>query len=125
MPPQGPNPFVYIFPAVLLVAAVLYFAYGAVDRTGLTSFQTEAQVTGKQHTPVSTTYITERVAGQTMTRPRQNPEAYVLALKVGNDETGGAVSKQLYDSLKAGDRVHVTARRTRISKRILITDVSR
>jgi hypothetical protein len=125
MPPQGPNPFVYIFPGLLLVAVVLYFAYGAVDRMGLETREAEALVTGKQFAAGSTTYTTEVIGGRTMTRANKNPEAFIVQLKVGDEDTGSAVAKQLYDSLESGDRVHVKVRRTRLSKRILVTDVRR
>ena len=123
--PQGPSPSVYIFPAVALTAVLLYFLYGAVDRVGLDSRQAEGRVTGKQHTPGSTTYTTEVIGGRTMTRAHQNPEAYVVALDVGGEATGGAVTKELYDSLAPGARVRVRYRRTRVSKRLLVTSVSR
>lgn len=122
---QGPNPFVYIFPAVLLAAVMLYFTYGAVDRVGLATHQAEAQVTGKQHTAGSTTYTTEIIGGRTMTRPTRNPEAYVVSLRLAGETTGGVVSRELYDALTTGDRVRVSYRKTRLSKRLLVTDVKR
>ena len=122
---QGPNPFVYVFPAVLLVAVALYFGYGALDRVGLATMQGEAQVTGKQVTPASTTYTTEVIGGRTMTRANQNPEAYVVTLQVGGETTGAAVSQDVYESLRPGTQVQVSYRRTRISKRLVVTDVRR
>jgi hypothetical protein len=125
VPTQGPSPFVYVFPAVILAAVLLYFLYGAVDRLGLETGQAEARVTGKQFAPGSTTYTTEVVGGRTVTRPHRNPEAYVVTLDVNGEATGGAVSRELYDSLQAGERVRVQFRRTRLSKRMLVTDVRR
>jgi hypothetical protein len=125
MAQQGPNAFAYVFPAVLLGAVALYFVYGAVDRAALGSQQGEAQVTGKQVTPASTTYVTEAVGGRTYTKPRYNPEAYVVALKLAGEATGAAVSQQLYESLQPGDRVRVKYQRTRLTKRVLVTDLSR
>jgi hypothetical protein len=122
---QGPSPFAYVFPAVLLVAAALYFAYGAIDRVGLATQHGEAKVTGKQHTPGSTTYTTEVIGGRTMTRPNRNPDAYIVTLQLAGEATGGAVSRDLYESLQPGDQVHVSYRRTRVSKRLLVTDVKR
>ena len=125
MPTQGPNPIVYVVPAVLLAAVLLYFVYGAVDRLGLESVQADARVTGKQYAAGSTTYTTEVVGGRTMTRAQKNPEAFLVTLDVNGEQTGGAVSKELYDSLREGERVRVSVRRTRVSKRLLITDVRR
>jgi hypothetical protein len=125
MQSQGPNPLAYLFPAVALLAVVAYFVYGAIDRFGLESHPAEARVTGKQFTPGSTTYTTEVIAGRTMTKANQNPDAYVVALDIGGEATGGMVSPELYESLAPGERVHVKVRRTRLSKRILVTDVHR
>lgn len=126
MPPEAPNPFViYAFPAIALVAVLLYFVYGAVNRVGLDTYQGEARVTGKQLTPGSTTYTTEVVAGRSWTKANQNPDAYVVQLDLDGEATGGMVSQQLYESLQAGERVRVRFSRTRLTKRILVTDVSR
>lgn len=122
---QSPSASVYVLPALLLVAVALYFAYGAVDRAALPTLQADAQVTGKQRTPASTTYTTEVIGGRTMTRPTQNPEAYVLALQVAGEATGGVVSQELFDTVQPGARVRVTYRRTRLSRRILVTSVTR
>ena len=125
MSSQSTTSFAYIFPAVVLAAVVLYFLYGAIDRVGLAAQRAEAQVTGKQYAAGSTTYTTEMIGGRTMTKANKNPEAFIVTLKVGDDETGSAVSKPLYESLQAGERVHVQVRRTRLSKRLLVTDVTR
>lgn len=120
-----PNPFAYVFPAILLAAAVLYFAYGNVDRAALGTQQGEARVTGKQVTPASTTYVSEIVAGRTYQRPRYNPEMYVVNLELAGEPTGAAVDLELYQSLHEGDVVRVKYQRTRLTKRLLVTDVSR
>lgn len=125
MSTQSPNPFAYIFPAVALVAVLLYFLYGAIDRLGLAAHGAEAQVTGKQFAAGSTTYTTEVIGGRTMTKANKNPEAYIVTLQVGTEETGSTVSKTLYESLQAGERVQVKVRRTRLSKRLLVSDVTR
>jgi hypothetical protein len=60
-----------------------------------------------------------------MTRPTRNPEAYVVSLRLAGETTGGVVSRELYDALTTGDRVRVSYRKTRLSKRLLVTDVKR
>jgi type IV secretory pathway TrbF-like protein len=121
----APNPFVYIFPAILLGAVLLYYLYGAVDRVGLETHDAEARVIGKQVGPGSTTYHTTVVDGRTWSQAQTNPDAYIVTLDVEGDTTGSAVSRQLYESLDTGERVRVQFRRTRLSKRVLVTDVSR
>lgn len=123
---QVPNPLIiYAFPAIALVAAVLYFSYGAFDRLGLDTRQGEARVTGKQFARGSTTYNTEIIDGRSYTMSQRNPDAYLVTLDLNGEATGGAVSPQLYESLQAGERVRVKFRRTRLTKRLLVTDVSR
>ena len=119
------NPFVYVFPAILLIAVAVYFAFGTVDRVGLTPHSAQARVTGKEFTQGSTTYTTEVIGGRTMSRPTRNPDVYLVTLDLMGTSTGAAVSRQVYESLQAGDVVQVTYRHTRLSKRLLVTNVAR
>ncbi len=123
MPPQGPSPFVYIFPAVLLVGALLYFGYGALDRGALETRQAEARVTGKQFTPGSATYRTVEAGGRSWVQKDRYPDAYVVTLELNGEATSALVKPELYQSLEAGDSVQVRFRRTRLSNRLLVTDV--
>ncbi len=125
MPPQGPNPLAYLFPAVLLVGAVLYFAYGALDRGALQTQGGEARVTGKQFTPGSATYRTVEAGGRSWVQQDRYPDAYVVTLDLKGEPTSAVVEPQLYQSLQAGDSVRVRFRRTRLSHRLLVTDLSR
>jgi hypothetical protein len=124
VPQRGPNPFVYLFPAAALAAVLLYFAYGAVDRAGLETHQATAVVTGKHATPGSTTYHTTVVGGRSVSRPQRNPDVYMVTLTLDGVPTGGLVERALYDSLHAGAPVDVRFRRTRLSGRILVTELS-
>ncbi len=123
--PQGASPFVYVFPAVLLAAAVLYFGYGALDRAALGTKTAATVVTGKQFAKGSTTYHTVVVGNQHLVQGDQNPDAYILTFDVEGEHTIGAVSRELYDALQPGDSVHVRFHRTRLSNRLVVTDVSR
>ncbi len=125
MPPQGPSPFVYIFPALLLVAAVLYFGYGALDRAGLAAQTAATVVTGKQFAQGSTTYHTTVIGNQNLVQADRNPDAYILTFDVEGEHTGGAVTRELYEALQPGDSVQVRFRRTRLTNRIVVTHVSR
>lgn len=125
MPAQGPSPFVYVFPALLLIAVVLYFGYGALDRSGLPSKTVATVVTGKQFAKGSTSYHTVVVGSQRLVQGDQNPDAYIVTFEVDGQPTGGAVNRELYDELQAGDSVHVQFQRTRLSHRIVVTGVTR
>jgi len=123
--PSGPSPFVYLIPAIALAAVLAYYLYGAADRFGLETHRTEAQVTGKQFAPGSTTYNTNIVAGRAWTQSSKNPDMYVIGLTIEGQAAGGAVSPELYESLQPGERVRVEFQRTRFSGQILVTDVRR
>lgn len=125
MASNRPHPMVYLFPAVALVAVLVYYLYGAVDRLGLETRHAEAVVTGKEIAQGSTTYRTTTVGGRAWTQSVQNPDAHVLMFEVDGEATGGAVSPEMYESVKPGDRVRVRFQRTRVSDRLLVTDVSR
>ena len=123
---DGVNPLAYILPALAFIAALLYYAYGAVDRLGLESRDAQAVVTTKDHAPGSTTYHTNIVAGRAWTQANQNPDSYVVGLDIdGGIKTVGLVTKELYESLRPGERVRVKYTRTRFSNQLLVTDVRR
>jgi hypothetical protein len=122
---EGTSPYAYIFPALALGAAILYYAYGALDRMGLDTQETFAQVTERNFAQGSTTYHTNIVAGRAWTQSSQNPDAYMVGLEVEGTPTGGFVTKQMYDTLATGDRVRVKYKRTRFSNKLVVTDVSR
>lgn len=115
----------YIFPALAFAAVLLYYAYGAADRMGLDTQETVAQVTEKNFAQGSTTYHTNIVAGRAWTQSSQNPDAYMVGLEIEGTPTGGFVTKQMYDTLRAGEQVRVKYKRTRFSNKLLVTDVSR
>jgi hypothetical protein len=122
---NNPNRLVYVFPAVAFAAVLLYYLYGAIDRFGLETHQTEARVTGKQFAPGSTTYNTRIAGGRAWSQATENPGGYVMAFEVDGEPTGGAVDSQTYESVQEGDHVHVRFQRTRFSKLIVVTDVRR
>jgi hypothetical protein len=125
MASSTPNRLVYIFPAVAFTAVLLYYLYGAVDRLGLETRQTDAQITGKQRAQGSTTYNTRIAGGRTWTQATENPDAYILEFTIDGEATGGAVEPEMYESLHEGDSVRVAFQRTRITRRLVVTDVRR
>jgi hypothetical protein len=102
-----------------------YFLYGAIDRLGLESRSTLGRVTGKHFTPGSTTYNTNIVAGRAWTQAERNPDNYLVNLDIEGEPTGGLVTKEIYEAVNVNEQVHVRIRRTRLSKRLLVTDVTR
>jgi hypothetical protein len=121
---DGP-PLAYIFPALAFAAALLYYGYGAVDRLGLETRQTEAHVTTKNFAPGSTTYHTNIVAGRAWTQSSKYADSYIVGLDIEGTTTGGLVTPEVYATLNPGDRVRVKFQRTRFSRKILVTDVRR
>jgi len=127
MTPFAANPFVFIFSALILLAVLVYFGWGALDRAGLAEEEAGAVVTGKRYYPPGTTSRTNIVAGRAWTQTDATSDAYVLELKVGQEPTATAVSRESYDSLQAGDsvRVRVRVHRTRLTRRLEVADVLR
>jgi hypothetical protein len=123
--PFAANPFVFIFSALVLMAVLVYFGWGALDRTGLADEEAGAVVTGKRYYPPGTTSRTNIVAGRAWTQTDATSDAYVLELKVGQEPTAAAVSRESYDSLQAGDSVRVRVHRTRLTRRLEVADVMR
>ena len=124
MTSQGPSPFVYVFPALMLAAAVMYFGYGALDRVGLATRTAATVVKGKQFAKGATTYHTTVVGNQNLVQSDQRPDAYIVTFDVDGEQSGGAVSKELYDSLNPGDKVQVHFQRTRFSHRITVNHIA-
>ena len=125
MSSSGPNRLVYVFPAIAFAAVGLYYLYGAVDRLGLETRKAEARVTRKQVAHGSTTYNTTIAGGRAWTQATDNPDAYILEFVVDGEPTGGAVDPQIYETVKEGDPVRVEFQRTRLTGRLVVTDVRR
>ena len=125
MTPFSANPFIYVFSGIAIAAAVLYFLYASIDRMGLETRSAVATVTGKQYTEGGNTYRTTIAAGRTWVQSEDTPELYALTLKVDREPTVGLVSKQMFESLSTNDEVQVKVRRTRISGRLEVIEVTK
>ena len=125
MTPYSANRFAYIFPAVATGALLLYFIYVAIDRTGLEVRTAVATVTGKQFNESRKSYYTTMAGGRAWVQSKDTPETYVVTLNVGDEYTVGLVSKQMFESLSAGDTVHVKIRQTRITARLEVIEVAK
>jgi hypothetical protein len=108
---------------VALGAVLLYYAFSAVDRTGLPETAVAGVVAGKHYVPHGTTYVTQVINGRSYPIPQVREEMYVLMLDVGGRHAGAAVDKAVYDSLGAGDRISVTCRRRRLTGRLEVVKV--
>src|SRR6267378_3610883 len=109
---DGPSPIVYILPALAFAAALLYYAYGAIDRLGLETHQAEARVTTKNFAAGSTTYHTNIVAGRAWTQSQKYADSYIVGLDIDGVVTGGLVTPEVYATLNPGERVQVRFKRT-------------
>lgn len=123
--PYSANPFIYIFSVVVIGAVLLYYVYGAIDRTGLEVSAAVGTVVDKKYTKSGRSYYTTIAGGQSWIQSRETPETYAVVLNVGNERTAGVVSKGLYESLQANDMVQVKIRRTRITGRLEAVEVTR
>jgi len=125
MTPYSANPFIYIFSVAAIGAVLLYYVYGAIDQTGLEVSTAVATVTDKQFTKSGRSYYTTIAGGRTWVQSKETPETYAVVLTVGNERTAGVVSKELYESLQPNDTVQVKIRRTRITGRLEVVEVTR
>lgn len=123
--PFAANPFVFIVSAMLLVAALAYFGWGALDRLGLAEQSARGTVTGKHYNPPGRTWHTTIAGGRAWSLPDTTSETYVLLLTVEQTPTVAIVDKALYDAVQAGDVVNVRLRRTRLSDRLEVIAVGR
>lgn len=123
--PYSANRFGFIFSIVAMAAVAIYFAYGAVDRMGLAIEDVDATVLNKLHNPSGTAYNTVIAGGRSWVQSHATSETYVAVLRVAGEETAGLVSKELFDSLNAGDPVRAKVRRTRITRRLEAVEISR
>lgn len=125
MTPFSANPFIYLFSVIAIAAVLLYFGYAGIDRIGLEVQTTVGTVTGKQLTPKGTSYTTNIAGGRAWTQSQETPETYAVMLTVDEEKTVGLVTKPLFDALNANDRVNVKIRRTRITRRLEVVEVTR
>ena|SRR5437016_2980894 len=125
MTPYSANPFIYIFSVAAIGAVLLYYVYGAIDQAGLEVSPAVATVTDKQFTKSGRSYYTTIAGGRTWVQSKETPETYAVVLTVGNERTAGVVSKELYESLQPNDSVQVKIRRTRITGRLEVVEVTR
>lgn len=124
MTPYRANPFAFIFPILAIGALLIYFTYAAIDRMGLEVRTTAATVLGKQFTKSGKSYYTTNAGGRTWIQSQDTPETYAVELMVADERTAGLVSKQLFESLQANDTVQVKIRRTRITGRLEVMEVT-
>jgi hypothetical protein len=125
MTPYSANPFAYVFSVVAICAVVGYFMYAVVDRMGLEVSTAVATVTGKQFTPSGKSYYTTIVQGRSWVQSQETPETYAVMLSVNGERTVGLASKQQYEELQVDDSVQVKLRRTRITKRLEVIEITR
>lgn len=125
MTPFAANPFVFILSAVLLLAVVAYFGWGAFDHLFLPQVQARAVVTGKHYNPPGATYRTVIAGGRAWTLQDTTSDTYVLLLTVEAQPTVAIVDKALHDAVAVGDPVQVELHRTRFSGRLEVTAVTR
>lgn len=110
--------------AILLVGVGLYFGFIAANTWGLSEQSGEATVVAKNYLPAGTTYRTINVGGRKMVQPVGTAEAWVLTLRLGDEEVIATVDKSLYDQLKPNDKVRATYSRTRFTKALRVVKVT-
>jgi hypothetical protein len=92
---------------------------------GLEVSSSVATVTDKKFIPRGESYYTNIAGGRAWVQKQEISEVYAVMMNVGEEPTIGAVSKEMFESLNAGDRVRVKIRRTRFTKNLQVVEVSK
>jgi hypothetical protein len=119
------NPFAAVFAFIAIGAVLCYGLYAAIDRFGLEVSSAVATVVGKHVTAPGTTYNTNIVANRAWVHSYETPELYAVFLNVENEPSVGLVSQQMFVSLHTNETVRVTIRRTRVTKRLEVLEVTK
>jgi hypothetical protein len=119
------NPFATVFAVIAIGAVLCYGLYAAIDRFGLEVRSAVSTVVEKHVTAQGTTYNTNIVANQAWVQSYETPELYAVLLNIENEPSVGLVSQPMFDSLQDGDRVQVTIRRTSLTRRLEVLDVTK
>ena len=114
--PHVVNPIIYVIP--IIVFFIVYYLYCALNRSGLDSTSAVANVTEKK-------YVPEETKMNNMDQYRIVPEYYRVKLDIGGELAKAFVTKELYQSLNVNDVVHVIIQRTRISRKLLVVEITR
>jgi hypothetical protein len=116
--------FMPILGAIILASVGLYYAFWALNSLGLENRSAVATITGKEHFHSGTSYQAQNIGGRNFVRQLRTPEAWVLRLKLENEEAFAAVEKGFYDTLNSNDQVRVTYQRRRITAALQVSHVT-
>ena len=102
----------------------MYYGYGVVDRAALETHDVEATVVSKHYDPSRKAFNKVIAGNRVWVQSHETGGLFLVNLRVNQEETVGLVTRELFDSLDAGDRVHAKVRRTRISRRLEAIEVT-
>ena len=120
---QG-NRFITILCVVVLAGGFLYVGFMAVDGLWLKKQTATATVVGKGYREAGQTYYTQIIGNRPVVRAQETAEAYVLKVDIGGREIECVVAREVHDAVSAGDQVEVTYQESRLSRTVLVQDVS-
>jgi hypothetical protein len=109
----------------IIVCVLGYFGFSRLDSVNLSKESGSAIVIGKDHVPAKKGYRTEYIGGRTRVIPQLTSDAYVMTLRIGNEETRFPVARTLFETTNNGDRVTVTYARTRFTGKLQVSSVQR
>lgn len=121
----GPPRFIYWLSALIMLGVGGYYAFMAIDGTGLDEQIGEAIVIEKEYRPAGETYSTQIINGRTHRVPQATAEAFILTLDVEGSTAQVPVERTQYQALAAGDQVQVRYIQRRLTGRIQATEVIR
>jgi hypothetical protein len=115
----------YTVGIIVLVGMALYFGFMAVDGFGLETRTASAVVKGKDYRPAGQTYTTQVINNRAYTTPHTTAEMHLLLLDLSGENAAWDADQRLYDELEAGDEVHVSYQRRRLTGALQVLNVSR
>jgi hypothetical protein len=117
--------FVYVFAALMIAAAALYFAFVLVNQYFLPIQVGVAEVTHKEYRPFEEKHQLQNIGGRMQPVKITVPEMWVFTLSIEGKSSEFAVSQTQFQSTEIGARFEVRFKRHRISRKWQVIDIVR
>jgi hypothetical protein len=116
---------VKIIAGLLLVGALLWYLFTAVDGFFLVEQTGTAEVVGKKRWGPGGAYTTQTINNRPVLSRSETPPAYILELDLEGRSAEGFVEKEFYDTVRSGEQVRVVFQTRRLTGLIQVVSVTR
>ena len=114
----------YILGLVILIGFGLCSLFMAIDGLGLQSQQAIATIMDREHRDAVMGQRIEIINQKPVVTPHVTDEKYILKLDIDGRQTEGAVSRNLFETVRPGEQVRVTFQERRLTGRIQVLEVT-